>query len=93
MTVYEELIDLKYRKGVSTWRLIRRFPKHQKHVSEVALLGIPEKTLRKIVREKRLLDRLLEMKKKFPLRPLRTAPPVSKKSWLTRLSKSFCPWL
>jgi len=81
MTVYEELIDLKYRKGVPTFKLIRRFPKHRKRVHEVALLGVPEKTLRKIVREKRLLNRLMEMKKKFLLTPERAASAKPKKPW------------
>lgn len=82
MTVYEELIDLKYRQGVSTVKLLRRFPKHQKRVSEIALLGVPEKTLKKVVREKKLLKRLLQIKKRFGVKASRLKTSrQTKKPW------------
>ena len=37
---YQELINLKFKKGISTYELVRRFPKEIKRVSEVALLDI-----------------------------------------------------
>ncbi len=65
MTLYEKLFDLKYRQGVSTCDLAHRFPGHIERVSEVALLDIPKKVLRKVVSEKDVLDRLMSLKKQF----------------------------
>lgn len=90
MGAYEKLIYLKYRQGVSTFRLTKQFPGQRKQIHEVALLGVPEKTLRKIVKEKRLLRKLLGLKKKFPLP--RPAAKI-RTSWLARLRKGFGDWL
>jgi len=62
---YRRLFDLKYKKGMSTYELVCRFPKEIKQVSEVALLDIPEATLKEVIREKKLFERLIELKKKF----------------------------
>lgn len=65
MTLYEKLFDLKYRQGIPTNELAHRFPEHIHRINEVALLDIPENTLRKLVQEKRILERLISLKKKF----------------------------
>jgi hypothetical protein len=65
MTLYEKLFDLKYRQGVPTYELVHRFPEHADRVTEVALLDIPENTLKELVSEKRLLERLISLKKQF----------------------------
>ena len=65
MTVYEKLFDLKYRQGVPTHELVHRFPEHIDRVSEVALLDIPENTLREVVQEKKLFERLMNLKKQL----------------------------
>jgi hypothetical protein len=65
MTLYEKLFDLKYRQGVPTHELTHRFPKHIDRIHEVALLDIPENTLKKVVREKKVLDRLANLKKQL----------------------------
>jgi hypothetical protein len=65
MTLYERLFDLKYRKGVSTYELARLFPEYIDRVNEVALLDIPENTLKKLIPEKRVLERLINLKKQF----------------------------
>jgi|GEM_PF-1860286 len=65
MTLYEKLFDLKYRQGISTYELAHRFPEHVDRVNEVALLDIPENTLKEILSEKRVLERLISLKKKF----------------------------
>ena len=65
MTVYEKLFDLKYRQGVPTYELVHRFPEHTSRVHEVALLDIPENTLKEVVPEKRILERLISLKKQF----------------------------
>lgn len=63
MTLYETLFDLKYRQGVPTHELVHRFPEHIDRVNEVALLDIPENTLREVVPEKETLERLITLKK------------------------------
>ena len=62
---YEKLFDLKYRKRMSTYQLVCRFPKEVKRVSEVALLEVSESTLREVLPEKKAFERLMELKKKF----------------------------
>ena len=65
MTLYEKLFDLKYRQGIPTYELAHRFPEHIDRVHEVALLDIPENTLKEVVPEKRIFERLMNLKKKF----------------------------
>ncbi len=65
MTLYEKLFDLKYRQGIPTYELAHRFPEHITRVHEVALLDIPDNTLREVVQEKKLLERLVSLKKKL----------------------------
>ncbi len=65
MTLYEKLFDLKYRQGIPTYELAHRFPEHIDRVSEVALLDIPENTLREVVQEKKLFERLMNLKKQL----------------------------
>ena len=65
MTLYEKLFDLKYRQGMPTCELAQLFPAHIDLVNEVALLDIPENTLREIVREEKLFERLESLKKKL----------------------------
>ena len=65
MTLYEKLFDLKYRQGIPTHELAHRFPEHVSRVHEVALLDIPENTLKEVVPEKKILERLINLKKQF----------------------------
>lgn len=65
MTLYEKFFDLKYRQGVPTYELAHLYPEHIERISEVALLDIPETTLREVVREKELFERLMSLKKKL----------------------------
>jgi hypothetical protein len=65
MTLYEKLFDLKYRQGVPTHELAHRYPEHTARVHEVALLDIPEDTLKEVVQEKKILDRLISLKKQL----------------------------
>lgn len=62
---YEKLFALKYKDGVSTSELTRRFPEEIKRVSEIALLDIPESMLKRIIREEKTFHRLIRLKKKF----------------------------
>ncbi len=61
---YEELYDLKYKRGISTYELVRRFPDETRRISEVALLEIPEETLKQIIAEQEMLRHLLSLKKR-----------------------------
>ena len=65
MTLYEKLFDLKYRQGIPTYELAHRFPEHVERVHEVALLDIPENTLREVVQEKKLFNRLVSLKRQL----------------------------
>ena len=62
---YDRIFYLKYKKGISTYELIRRFPEEIDRVSEVALLEVPEETLRQIVAEERAFHRLMRLKRRF----------------------------
>lgn len=62
---YDELFYLKFRRGLSTYELVRRFPGELRRVSEVALLDLPEATLRDILKEDKAFNRLMRLKKKF----------------------------
>ncbi|HNX69169.1 MAG TPA: hypothetical protein PLL75_02230 [Candidatus Omnitrophota bacterium] len=65
MTLYDELVDLKYRRGFATHELIRRFPGQIERVSEVALLHIPDETLKEVIPEQDILQRLLDLKRQY----------------------------
>ncbi len=65
MTLYEKLFDLKYKQGVPTHELTHRFPEHAARIHEVALLDIPEDTLKEVVQEKKIFDRLISLKKQL----------------------------
>jgi hypothetical protein len=62
---YQKLFHLKYRKRVSTYELVRRFPKEVRRIIDVALLEVPETTLKEVLPEKKAFERLMELKKKF----------------------------
>ncbi|MBI3306624.1 MAG: hypothetical protein HYZ84_02290 [Candidatus Omnitrophica bacterium] len=62
---YQELFYLKFKKGVSTYELVKRYPDEIERVNEVALLDVPETTLREIIHEEKVLMRLMRLKRKF----------------------------
>ncbi len=62
---YEEIIYLKYKKGLSTYQLIQLYPRDQERVREIALLDLSTETLRDILKEEESLGRLLKLKQKF----------------------------
>lgn len=62
---YRELFNLKFKKGFSTYELVRRYPEEIHRVSEIALLDVPEQTLRKILREEKIFNRLIRLKRKL----------------------------
>ncbi len=62
---YQTLINLKFREGISTYELVRKFPEEISRVSEIALLDIPEGVLREILKEEKLYARVMRLKRKF----------------------------
>ena len=62
---YQQLFYLKFKKGVSTYELVRRFPNAIDQVSEVALLDVPESTLKEIIGEEKAFNRLMRLKRRF----------------------------
>lgn len=62
---YEEIIYLKYKKGFSTYQLFRLYPHDRDRVQEIALLDLSTDTLKDILKEEKVLSRLLRLKKKF----------------------------
>ncbi len=62
---YEKLFYLKYKKGVSTYELLWRFPESLNQVADVALMDVPENTLKEIIPDERDLVRLMQLKKRF----------------------------
>jgi len=62
---YRRLFHLKFVKGISTYELVQRFPRAIDRVSAVALLDVPEATLREVIKEEKELNRLMKLKKRF----------------------------
>ena len=62
---YRELIDLKFKKGLSTYELVQRYPEEIARVSEVALLDVPEEILKSILQNQKDLERLMRLKRQF----------------------------
>ena len=62
---YERLFYLKFKKGLSTYDLVQQYPEAIARVSEVALLDVPEGTLKEIVKEEKALNRLMALKKRL----------------------------
>jgi len=62
---YEKIFDLKFHKGCSTHELMHRFPEEADKVSRIALLQIPDRDLKRVVREARVLERILALKRRF----------------------------
>ncbi len=62
---YARLFYLKFKKGLSTYELACRYPMEIHRVTEIALLDVPEETLKKVVKEEKAFDRLMKLKKRF----------------------------
>jgi len=62
---YERLIYLKFKKGLSTYELVRQFPNAVDQISTVALLDVPEPTLSEVISKPKIVAQLKRLKKKF----------------------------
>ena len=58
---YKKIFDLKFKQQIPTIKLQKDFPDCGKKVAHVALLGLPVKTLKKVMK-KRGLGKLLALK-------------------------------
>lgn len=62
---YQKLLYLKYKIGISTYELVQRFPEQIDRVSEIAMLDIPEETLKEILKEEKDFNKLIRLKRRF----------------------------
>ncbi len=62
---YDRLFYLKFKKRLTTCELVRMYPAQIKRVSEVALLDVPEHTLKEVLKETGTFTRLMRLKKRF----------------------------
>ena len=62
---YSEIFDLKYRKGIPTQELMRRYPGEIRRISEIALLDLNTSVLRRILPRKKSFSHVLQLKTKF----------------------------
>lgn len=62
---YEKLFRLKFKKGYTTSDLIEKFPSQAAKVREIALLQIPTSVLRKTLSEPDILEKILNLKRRF----------------------------
>ena len=62
---YQKLFELKFKKGYTTNALIEKFPQEADKVREIALLHVPTPLLKRTVFERELLDKILNLKRKF----------------------------
>ncbi len=60
---YKELFKLKFEKGLSTIELEERYPEEIDKIAKLALIDLPPQVLKKIVKDKKELSSLLELKK------------------------------
>lgn len=59
---YQKIFDLKFNQEVPTYELGKRFPKHRKKISRIALLDIPFSLLRQLIKREDELEKLLSLK-------------------------------
>ena len=62
---YREIFELKFKKGLSTYELVRKFPAEIERVSKVALLDVPPNMLRKVLPAEKDFCDLMALKKTY----------------------------
>ncbi|PIQ85485.1 MAG: hypothetical protein COV74_08320 [Candidatus Omnitrophica bacterium CG11_big_fil_rev_8_21_14_0_20_45_26] len=60
---YQKIFDLKFKKKVSTVELQKYFPNENGKICKIALMELPEKTLKKLVPNKRTVKEVIQLKK------------------------------
>lgn len=62
---FQKLFHLKFREGVSTIELEKRFPREKKKISTLAMLELPAHTLRRVVNTREEFEHLSHLKQKL----------------------------
>ena len=60
---YEKIFRLKFEDEISTHELEKRFPKHLKKISKVALMELPKATLKSLLKRESELEKLMSLKR------------------------------
>ena len=73
-----DLLYLKLKKRYPTQTLLKRFPKEQKRIAEIAMVDVKEQVLEKIIPERAVLTRIHHLKDRFNhlKQPVRVPVPV-----------------
>ncbi len=67
---YQKIYELKFRKKVPTFKLKKIFPNDHGKIYQIALMELPVRTLKRLVRNEKKLVRLLLLKKTLTKRAL-----------------------
>lgn len=75
---FQKLFTMKFKEGVSTIELERRFPRERRKIYTLALLELPSRTLRRVVGTRKEFEQLSQLKQKLfkvksPFPPKRTS--------------------
>ena len=62
---YKKLFYLKYKVGMPTLEIAKLYPSAAQQVNEIALLDLPEPTLRELLGEDESLNRLIRLKRRL----------------------------
>nr|CAX68942.1 hypothetical protein JG2_0170 [uncultured bacterium] len=62
---YEEIFNLKFREGLPTHIMEKRYPKDKLKITRVALSELPEESLRTVIRKDCELEKILYLKRYF----------------------------
>lgn len=62
---YQKLVDLKFKKGLTTHDLVRRYPANVRQISEIALMDVPDHILKEVLTEEEAFSRLKRLKKRY----------------------------
>ena len=62
MMTYRQIFDLKFKKKIPTLKLEESFPEERKKIRRIALMELPLKTLKRLVRSEKELEELLFLK-------------------------------
>ena len=62
---YRTLFDLKFNKKIPTIELKKKFPKDKHKISKLALLELPFRALKSLVKDRKEFSRLMDLKRSF----------------------------
>ncbi|MBI4372993.1 MAG: hypothetical protein HY585_04630 [Candidatus Omnitrophica bacterium] len=62
---YQRIFELKFKKEIPTYELGKRFPKELRKISRVALLELPLRLLKSVIKREREFEELVALKRWF----------------------------